>query len=144
MSEESIICPVCQTENDTLSKACINCGQSLIVVCPRCNSVQAIAAGQCRVCGQRFDTLGYITARQEVRREDRFSRQAAGAIETKAEQQAHDQLRSRQLWERERQRQNMLADQLQRRKAQERKLMMGAAVAVIVVLMIVLINALAR
>lgn len=144
MSQVFIICPVCQTENNALNKACIHCGQSLITVCPRCNAVNAITAGQCRVCGQQLDTLGYITARQEVRNEDRFLRQATSAIETKAAQQAHDQLRSQQLWERERQRQNGLADQLQRRKTQERQLVIVTIVVVVVVVAIILISALAR
>ena len=144
VSEEFVICPVCDTENDALRGTCVNCGQSLIVVCPRCNTVNAITLEQCFACGQRFDTLGHIIARHEVRHADRFTRQATTAIETKSDQKAKDQTRSQQLWERERQRQNLLAEQLQRRKAQERKLMLIAAAVAIVVITIILISVLAR
>ena len=144
MSQDILICPVCETENDPLRRTCANCGQPLIAVCPRCNTVNPITAEQCFACGLRFDTLGQIFARHEVRFEDRFTRQAATAIEVRSEQKEHDQARSRQLWEQERQRQTWLADQLQRRKAQERKLMLVTAVVAIVVVAIILISALAR
>ena len=144
MSEDTLICPACDAENDALRRTCANCGESLIMVCPRCNTVNAITAEQCFACGQRFDTLGHIIARYEVRREDRFSRQAANALETKSEQKTKDQTRSQQLWEQERQRQSMLADQLQRRKAQERRLMLMTVAVVIVVVGILLVSALAR
>ena len=144
MSEEFVICPVCEAENDALRRTCVNCSQPLIVVCPRCSTVNAIAAEQCFACGQRFDTLGQIMARHAVLHADRFTRQATTAIETKSEQKAKDQARSRQLWDQERQRQNMLADQLQRRKAQERKLMLITAAVASIVVAIILISALAR
>src|SRR5512139_2845869 len=108
MSEDILVCPVCQTENDALGRTCGNCGESLIVVCPRCNTVNAITAGQCFACGQRFDALGQIMARHEVRLADRFTRQAGAALETKSEQKAKDQARSRELWEQEHQRQTYL------------------------------------
>ncbi len=144
MSEDIIVCPVCNTENDALRKDCLNCGQSLIVVCPRCNTINPITAEQCFACGQRFDTFGNIMARHEMRFEDRFTRQAATAISMKEDQKAQDKVRSNELWERERQRQEMLASQLVRRKAQERKLMIGAIVVVVIVVAVILIGALAR
>jgi hypothetical protein len=144
MSQDILVCPACETENDALRRTCVNCGQALIVVCPRCNAVNAITAEQCFACGQRFDMLGQIIARHEVRLEDRFTRQAAAASEARSGQKEKDQARSQQLWEQERQRQNGLADQLQRRKAQERKLMLITAVVAIMVVAIILISALAR
>ncbi len=144
MSQDILICPACETENDALRRTCVNCGQSLIAVCPRCNCVNPITAEQCFACGQRFDTLGQIIARHDVRFEDRFTRQAATAVEVRSEQKEQDQARSQQLWEQERQRQNWLADQLQRRKAQERQLLLIAAAVAIVVVAIILISALAR
>ena len=107
MSEDILLCPVCETENDALRKTCVNCGQSLIVVCPRCNTVNAITAEQCFACGQHFDTLGQIMARHEVRFEDRFTRQAVSAIEIQSpSKKRQHQARSQQLWEKERQRQD--------------------------------------
>jgi hypothetical protein len=144
MSQDMLVCPVCETENDTLQSTCVNCGQPLIAVCPRCNAVNTVTAGQCSACGQRLDTLGQIIARHEVRVEDRFTRQATTALEAKSGQREKDQARSQQLWEQERQRQNWLADQLQRRKAQERKLMLIAAAVAIIVVAIILLSALAR
>ncbi len=144
MSQDILICPACEAENDALRKTCVNCGQSLIAVCPRCNCVNPITAEQCFACGQRFDTLGQIIARHDVRFEDRFTRQAATAIEVRSDQKERDQARSQQLWEQERQRQNWLADQLQRRKAQERQLLLITAAVAIVVVAIILISALAR
>ncbi len=144
MSEDVLLCPACQTENDPLSRSCVNCGQSLIVVCPRCNTVNAVTAEQCFACGQRFDTLGNIIARHEVRREDRFTRQATTAIEIKSEQKAKDQARSQQLWSQERQRQEYLQAQKLRQKQQERYLIVGVAIAVVIVLAVVILIALAR
>jgi hypothetical protein len=144
MSEDILICPICQTENDALSRTCVNCGESLIVVCPRCNTVNAITAGQCFACGQRFDTLGQIMARHEVRVADRFTRQAGAASETKLGQKAGDQARSQQLWEQERQRQAYLQTQKKRQKQQERYLIIGVATAAAILLAMVILIALAR
>jgi hypothetical protein len=120
----------------------VNCGESLIVVCPRCNTVNVITAEQCFACGQWFDALGHIIARHEVRREDRFSRQAASAVETKSAQQAYDQARSRQLWDTERRRQEYLQSQKVRQKQQERYLIIGVTIAVVAVLATVVLIAL--
>ncbi len=144
MSQDMLVCPICETENDARRRTCAQCGQPLMAVCPRCNAVNAITAEQCATCGQRLDTLGQIIARHEVGFEDRFTRQAAIAIETRSEQKENDQARSQQLWEQERQRQNWLADQLQRRKAQERNLMLITAAVAIIVFAIILLSALAR
>jgi hypothetical protein len=144
MSEDILVCPVCQTENDALSRTCVTCGESLIVVCPRCNTVNAVTAGHCLACGQQFDTLGQIMARHEARLADRFTRQAGAAIETKSDQRAKDQARSRQLWEQERQRQTYLQTQKQRQKQQERYLIVGVAVAAVVLLAVVALIAFAR
>ena len=144
MSEDILRCPVCEAENDAQRLTCVNCGQSLLVVCPSCNAVNAITAEQCFACGQRFDVLGQIIARHEVRLADRFTRQAAAAIETKSDQKAQDQARSRQLWEQERQRQEYLQAQRLRQKQQERYLIIGAAVAAVVVLAAVVMALLAR
>ncbi len=144
MSTDLTICPACQAENDALNRTCLNCGQSLIVVCPRCNTVNAITAEQCFACGQQFDTLGQIMARHEMRFDDRFTRQASAAIETKVTQQATDQARSQQLWSQERQRQEYLQTQKQRQKQQERFLIISVAIAVVIVLAIVILFAFAR
>lgn len=144
MNDDILLCPVCETENDALRQTCLNCGQSLISVCPRCNTVNAITAEQCFACGQQFDALGQIMARHEVRFADRFTRQATTAIEITAAQKESDRARSQQMWEVERQRQELLANQLVRRKAQERQLMIGATIAVIVVVAIVVLIALTR
>ena len=144
MSEDILLCPVCETENDAQRRTCVNCGESLLVVCPRCNAVNAVTAEQCFACSQRFDTLGQIIARHEVRFADRFTRQAGTAIDIKSEQKAQDQARSRQLWERERQRQEYLQAQRLRQKQQERYLIIGAAAAAVVVLAVVVMAVLAR
>jgi predicted amidophosphoribosyltransferase len=144
MSEDILICPACEAENEAQRRTCVNCGESLLVVCPRCNAVNAITAEQCFACGQRFDVLGQIIARHEVRFADRFTRQAAAAIETKSGQKAQDQARSRQLWEQERRRQEYLQAQKLRQKQQERYLIIGAAVAAVVVLAVVVMALLAR
>ena len=144
MSEDILRCPACETENDAQRRTCVNCGQSLIVVCPRCNTVNAITAEQCFACGQRFDTLGQIIARHEVRFADRFTRQAGAAIDIKSEQKAQDQVRSRQLWDQERRRQEYLQVQKLRQKQQERYLIIGAAVVAVVVLAVIVLVLLAR
>ncbi len=144
MSKDLIVCPACQTENDALRRICVGCGESLIVVCPRCNIVNAITADHCSACGQQFDMLGQIIARHEVRFEDRFTRQAATAGQTRAAQQATDQARSQQLWSQERQRQEYLQAQKLRQKQQERYLIVGTVIASMILLTIVVITSLAR
>jgi len=144
MSDEMIVCPICETENEALRQTCLNCGQSLIVVCPRCNVVNTITAERCFACGQQFDTLGHIIARHEVRFADRFTRQAVTAIDAKSDQKAKDKARSQDLWAEERRRQEYLQTQQLRQKQQERYLVIGVAVVVVIALAIVLLIALAR
>jgi hypothetical protein len=144
MSEELIVCPACDTENDVLNKTCANCGQSLIVVCPRCNTVNAINAEQCFACGQHFDTLGQIMARHELRHGDRFTRQAAGAIDIQQAEKAQHQARTDQMWEVERQRQAALIAQKREQQKQEKQLLVGAVIAVVVVVVILIIIAATR
>jgi Double zinc ribbon len=144
MSDDILLCPICETENDALNRTCGNCGESLIVVCPRCNTVNAVNAEKCFACGQQFDALGQIMARHEVRFEDRFTRQAVTAIDAKSEQKAKDKTRSQDLWAEERRRQEYLQAQKLRQKQQERYLISGVAVAAVIVLVIVLLIALAR
>ena len=144
MSDDILLCPICETENDALNRTCVNCGESLIVVCPRCNTVNAVNADRCFACGQQFDALGQIMARHEVRFEDRFTRQAVTAIDAKSEQKVKDKARSQSLWAEERRRQEYLQTQKLRQKQQERYLIIGVAVAAVIVLVIVLLIALAR
>jgi Double zinc ribbon len=144
MNNDTLLCPVCETENDALNRTCVNCGESLIVVCPRCNTVNAITAEKCFACDLQFDTLGHIIARHEVRFEDRFTRQATTAIEITAAQKAGDRARSQELWAEERRRQEFLQAQKLRQKQQERYLIIGVAVVVVIVLAIVLLIALTR
>jgi hypothetical protein len=144
MSEELIVCPTCQTENDALNKTCGNCGQSLIVVCPRCNTVNAINAERCFACGQHFDALGQIMARHEIRQSDYFTRQAAGANEIKQAEKAQGQVRTDHMWEIERQRQAVLVAQKQVQQKQEKQLMIGAIIATVMVVAILIIIAATR
>jgi len=144
MSEDLILCPTCETENDALNKTCVNCGQSLIIVCPRCNTVNALTAEQCFACDQHFDTLGHIMARHELRQGDRFTRQAAGAIEIQQTEQAQHKARSDQMWEQERQRQAALMAQKREQQKQEKQLIIGVAIVVLVMIVIVIISVAAR
>lgn len=131
-NEDFILCPVCGSENDALNKTCLACGQSLIQVCPRCNTVNAIAAGQCFACGQHFDTLGQIMARHEIRTSDRFTRQAATALEAKQTALEQDKVRHQQLWEQEQQREAYLLAQQQRQKQQEHIMLIATIITAIV------------
>lgn len=143
-SEGTIICPMCETENDALRTTCANCGQSLIRVCLRCNTVNVITAKQCFACGQLFDTLGYIIARQEIRAGDRFTRHADTVVGVKEDEAVQAKARSDQLWEIERQRQAKLLEQKQRQKQQERYLIITTVIIVLVVLAAILLGTLAR
>jgi transcription initiation factor TFIID subunit TAF12 len=142
MSEDILICPFCQTENNALSRTCSKCSQSLIIVCPRCNTINAITAEKCLACQLQFDTLGQIIARHEVRLEDRFTRQATKANDARAEERQTDEARTQQLWAQERQRQQYLLDQQRRQAQQERYLLIGVVVVSVVLLLIVLLVAL--
>jgi len=144
MSEDILLCPACQTENDALNKACANCNQSLIVVCPRCNMVNTINAEQCFACRQHFDTLGQIMARHEIRQSDHFTRQAVSATEIKQSEKAQGQTRTDHMWEVERQRQAALIAQKREQQKQEKQLIMGAISTAVVVVMILIIIAATR
>ncbi len=136
MSEEIVICPACEAENTALSNTCDKCGQSLIIVCPRCNTVNGLGAEECFACGQRFDTLGQILARHEVRREDRFTRHADLVTDVKAEEQVQAKSRSEELWKVEQARRAKLVEQKRRQKEQERVLISIVAVVVVVVVLL--------
>jgi len=130
MNEEIVICPACEAENTATSPSCEKCGQSLIVVCPRCNTVNDIRAAQCFACAQRFDMLGQIMARHEIRFEDRFTRRADAVVGVKAEEQVQATSRSEELWKVEQERRAKLAAQKRRQQEQERTMIIFAAVAV--------------
>jgi hypothetical protein len=122
----------------------VSCGQSLIVVCPRCYTINAITAEQCLACELPIDMLGQIMARNEVRFEDRFTRQAAIASDAKTEQHKSDQTHSQQLWEKERQRQQYLLTQKRRQRQQERLLILGAAAVAALIIVIVVMASVAH
>ena len=139
MKEEIVVCPACEAENAATRPSCEKCGQSLIVVCPRCNTVNGIGAEQCFACGQRFDMLGQIMVRHEIRFEDRFTRHADSVVGVKAEEQVQAQSRNEELWKVEQARRAKLAEQKRRRQEQERLLIIVAAVAVVVVLLVLIL-----
>jgi hypothetical protein len=139
MSEDLILCPTCETKNDALNKTCASCGQSLIIVCPRCYTVNALTAEQCFVCSQRFDTLGHIMVRQELRQSDRFTRQAVNALEIQEAEKASHQARSDHLWEKERQRQAALIAQKREQQRQEKLLLIGTAIVAVALIVILII-----
>ncbi len=139
MSDDILLCPACAAENDALNKTCVGCGQSLIIVCPRCNTINVITDAHCFACGQHFDMLGHIMARNELRHDDRFTRQAVNALEIQEAEKASHQARSDQLWEKERQRQAALIAQKQEQQRQEKMLIVGAAVAVVILVVILIL-----
>ncbi len=144
MSNVSVRCPACETENDAQCRTCVKCGAALIAVCPRCTTVNACTADRCTACGQPLDTLGQIMARHEVRLSDRFTRQAGTAIGSKSDQKDQDRSRSQELWAQEQRRQEYLQAQKKRQKQQERYLIMGVVAVVVIMLVIILLISLAR
>ncbi len=135
------LCPFCEEENEPGAKVCAHCGRSLERTCPRCSTINAIQAEMCAVCSLKFDTIGHIAAREELRHVDRFSRHAQVASEVKANDLAHVQQRSEQMWEQERQRLATLAAQRQEQRRQERRMMYAAIVFVAVVALVIIVVA---
>ncbi|MFN8598319.1 MAG: hypothetical protein U0559_19315 [Anaerolineae bacterium] len=113
--------------------------------CPRCNTVNDREAGTCRTCGLQFDTLGHITAREQLRFDDRFTRRAQEVADVKAFDQAQSEERLQSMWAAEQQRQAALLAQRAAQREQERRLMTIAlvvlAIAVIAVLTVVMLSA---
>jgi transcription elongation factor Elf1 len=134
------LCPFCEEENEPGAKVCARCGRSLERTCPRCSTVNAIRAERCAVCGLKFDTIGHIAAREELRHVDRFSRHAQAVSEVKATDLAHVQQRSDQMWEQER-RLATLAAQRREQQRQERRMMYAAIAFVAVVALIIIVVA---
>ncbi len=113
--------------------------------CPRCNTVNEREADTCRACGLQFDTLGHITAREQLRFDDRFTRRAQEVSDVKAFDQAQSEERLQGMWAAEQQRQAALLAQRAAQREQERRLMAIAlvvlAIAVVAVLAVVILSA---
>lgn len=52
-----IICPLCQNQNDTKAKFCLECGTSLLFECPICHTNTYITAKNCSGCGRSISKI---------------------------------------------------------------------------------------
>lgn len=138
------VCPYCDTVNEVDAKTCSGCDKPLRRTCPRCGTINWIGARQCASCDQRFDTIGLIAAREELRFVDRFTHRARGITDLKASEHAQSQQRMDQFWDEDRRRRATLAAQQAKQKQQEMRLMYVAiAFMVIVIIGIIVISLLA-
>jgi Flp pilus assembly protein TadB len=107
--------------------------------------VNPIKAEVCVSCGQAFDTIGHIAAREELRHTDRFSRKAEEISGVKADTQSQSKQRMDQMWAVEQQRRATLAQKQHVQRQQEMRLMYVAlillALAVVAVVVIALSSA---
>lgn len=113
--------------------------------CPRCNTANERKSETCRACGLRFDTLGHIAAREQLRFDDRFTRRAQEVADVKALDQVQSEERLQDMWTIEQQRQAALAAQHVLQRRQERRLLSIALIvlliAVIAVIVVVILSA---
>src|SRR5512141_1196578 len=106
--------------------------------CPRCNTVNEREAETCRACGMKFDVLGHITAREQLRFDDRFTRHAQEVADVTALDQAQSEERLQGMWAVEQQRQAALLAQRAAQREQERRLMTIALVVLGIVVIAVI------
>jgi ABC-type transport system involved in cytochrome bd biosynthesis fused ATPase/permease subunit len=112
--------------------------------CPRCGTINWIRARQCASCDQRFDTIGLIAAREQLRFVDRFTHRAQGIADLKTSEHAQSQQRMDQFWDEDRQRRAALAAQQAKQKQQEMRMMYVAiALMVIVIIGIIVVSLIA-
>ena len=133
------VCPYCDAVNEPGAQQCAACGRSLVHTCPRCGTLNRVTTETCVSCGLHFDVVGHITAREQMRFEDRFTLRAHDITEAKARQVEASRQQLDRFWEEERQRQAALAAQQVRQKQQERRLMIGAVTLLVVVIVIILL-----
>ena len=112
-----------------------------VLICPECQTANPVDARECSQCGYRFDVVGQILAREQLRSEDRFTRRARDVPELKAQQADASRQRMVQFWAEDQQRRAALAAQQRKQKVQERRLMIGAVILLVVVLTVVLVIA---
>jgi hypothetical protein len=98
------------------------------LTCPECQTENALDAQACQRCGQKFDVIGHIAAREELRHTDRFSRRAEGISGVKAAAQAQSQQRMDQMWAIEQQRNAALVKAKQAQRRQEMQMMYAALI----------------
>ena len=133
-----IICPRCEWVSPASRESCPECGTGLFRTCAECQTKNWSGSEQCVKCGAALDLLAYTASRlQQADTTNRLSSQQRFAKEIKAEEERAAQKRTAQFAEMEARRQQGLAESQARQRAQERQLMLGLLVSILLIAAVV-------
>jgi ribosomal protein L40E len=140
---EGGVCPACGEVNDKEAGYCRQCGYDLIRECPRCGADNPHGATHCQNCGRSLSVLETVVERVQMRTADRLDRQMRDAGDIKAQEEAASQRRLEEMWEREYERQQAIAEAQIEQKRQEMLLMRlafaGVALFILILIVAVLV-----
>jgi ribosomal protein L40E len=140
---EGVLCPACGEVNDAKAGYCRQCGYDLIRECPRCGADNPHGATHCQNCGRSLSVLETVVERAQIRTADRLVRQMHEAGDIKAQEEAASQRRLEEMWEREYERQQTIAEAQAEQKRQEMLLMrlalIGVALFIVILIVVVLV-----
>ncbi len=139
--DDRVACPHCEAINSSTASFCEACGAKLQRTCPACGAENWAGADHCAACGRNLDVIGALAERQVEGFKGTLQRQRDLANLIKAEEEEASQRRLGELWQVEKQRQELLARQQAENRRQQTVLL--ASVLAIAALLALAAGALA-
>jgi hypothetical protein len=136
---EGVLCPSCGTANDEGRGYCKECGYDLIRECLGCGADNPYSATHCQACGRSLSSVEAMVERLQQGTAGRLERQMSDAKEIKAREEADSQRRLEEMWTREYERQQHIAEDQVEQKRQEALIMRLVFIGVIVVIVLFII-----
>jgi len=138
------ICPYCGAYHEQEAAFCRQCGQSLIRRCPKCGYENWIGNEYCLQCGAVLDILELIVQRQNQGTVGHLNRQMASAQALKDAEEVASRARRSRLMEKERQRQEQIRRDLEKRRDEEQKMYTYFLIGVIIIGVLIVVVAILR
>ncbi len=136
---EGVLCPSCGTANDQGIGYCKECGYDLIRECLGCGADNPHSATHCQTCGRALSSVEAMVNRLQQGTAGRLERQMSQSREIKAREQADSQRRLEEMWVREHERQQDIAEDQVEQKRQEALMIRLVLVGVVVVIVLLII-----
>lgn len=133
---EGVLCPSCGQVNDEEAGYCQQCGYDLIRECIACGAGNPYDAERCQTCGRSLTALETMVERIQEGTAGRLDRRMREAGDVKAREEASSQRRLEEMWVKEHQRQQTIAEGQVEQRRQEQLLMRVAFIGLIIVVLI--------
>ncbi len=136
---QGVLCPSCGTANDEGIGYCKECGYDLIRECLGCGADNVYSATHCQTCGRSLSSVEAMVERLQQGTASRLDDQMRQAKEIKAQEEADSQRRLEDMWVREHQRQQGIAEDRSEQKHQEAQMIRLVFIGVIVLIVLLII-----